>query len=144
MMKRSLLTVVAMSILLSCSAQISNILGDWYTVDDKTGQSYSIVRIYRGENGKYYGKITAMLIPGTENEKCVECKGTDKDKPVLGMVIIRDMIEKNGVLTGGKVLDPESGNFYFGKISYDNGLLKLRGSIDKLGVLGRSQHWKRK
>ncbi len=144
MIKRSLLTAVAMSILVSCSAQISNILGDWYTVDDKTGQSYSVVHIYRGNNGKYYGKITAMLIPGTEDEKCVACKGTDKDKPVLGMVIIRDMVEKNGVLTGGKVLDPETGNFYYGKISYDNGLLKLRGSIDKLGVLGRSQHWKRK
>lgn len=145
MMKRNFLTLL----IIVCSfmpivAQVQLILGDWYTVDDKTGESYSIVHIYKGENGKYYGKITAMLIPGTENEVCRDCTGADKNKPVLGMVIIRDMVEKDGALTGGKVLDPETGNFYYGKISYDNGRLKLRGSIDKLGVLGRSQHWKRK
>lgn len=144
-MKRNFLILL----IIACSfmpvvAQVQLILGDWYTVDDKTGESYSIVHIYKGENGKYYGKITAMLIPGTENEVCRDCTGADKNKPVLGMVIIRDMVEKDGALTGGKVLDPETGNFYYGKISYDNGRLKLRGSIDKLGVLGRSQHWKRK
>lgn len=145
MMKRNVLTIFLVFFsLLPLSAQMHLILGDWYTVDDKTGESYSIVHIYRGENGKYYGKITAMLIPGTENEICRDCTGADKNQPVLGMVIIRDMVEKNGVLTGGKVLDPETGNFYYGKISYDNGKLKLRGSIDKMGVLGRSQHWKRK
>ncbi len=143
-MKRILTILAVLSIVFSASAQISNILGDWYTVDDKTGQSYSVVHIYKGTNGKYYGKIAAMLIPGTEDVVCIECKGADKDKPVLGMVIIRDMVEKDGALTGGKVLDPESGNFYHGKISYEKGQLKLRGSIDKLGVLGRSQYWKRK
>ncbi|HCS87903.1 MAG TPA: DUF2147 domain-containing protein [Bacteroidales bacterium] len=145
MMKRNLLTILVVCCsFFPLSAQMHLILGDWYTVDDKTGESYSVVHIYREDNGKYYGKITAMLIPGTEQEICRDCTGADKNQPVLGMVIIRDMVEKNGVLTGGKVLDPETGNFYYGKISYDNGKLKLRGSIDKMGVLGRSQHWKRK
>ena len=125
-------------------AQINEILGDWITADDATGQNYAIVHIYKATNGKYYGKITQMLIPGSENEKCVACEGVDKDKPILGMVIIRDMEEKDGALVGGRVLDPENGKFYYGKISIDKGRLKLRGSLDKAGILGRSQYWEKK
>ena len=47
-------------------------------------------------------------------------------------------------LEGGKVLEPETGKFYYGKIYPKDGKLVLRGSLDKLGVLGRSQTWVRK
>lgn len=143
-MKKSVLATVMILLAMVCHAQIDKIVGDWVTVDDKTGQNYAVVSIYRGEDGKYYGQITQMLIPGTENVKCIECTGEDKDKPVLGMIILRGMSEKDGALVGGKVLDPESGKFYYGKVSYDNGRLRLRGSLDRAGILGRSQHWNRK
>ena len=144
MKKNCIIILFALVQTLCCQAQISNILGDWLTVDDKTGQNYAVVNIYKADDGKYYGKITEMLIPGTEKEKCILCTNEDKDQPILGMVIIRGMTEKDGALVGGKVLDPESGKFYYGKISYDKGRLKLRGSLDKAGLLGRSQYWNRK
>ena len=127
----------------SLSAQVSQILGDWKTVDDKTGQSYSVVRIYRGTDGLYYGRIERMLIPGTEDMLCPACVGEDKDKPLLGLVILRGMHEENGELRGGKVLDPESGKFYYGKVYIKEGRLVLRGSLDKRGLLGRNQSWLR-
>ena len=45
-----------------------------------------------------------------------------------------------------KVYDPESQKTYFGKVTYHakTDELVLRGSLDKAGVLGRSQTWKRK
>jgi len=48
-------------------------------------------------------------------------------------------------LISGYLLDPESGKKYYGSISYDaqTGKLKLRGSVDKFGVLGRTQYWLR-
>lgn len=125
-------------------AQINTIVGEWYTVDDKTGETLSVVKIYKAENGKYYGKIIEMLVPGTENELCTACKGEDQNKRILGMVIIRDMVEKDGVLSGGKVLDPDNGKFYYGKIYIENGKLALRGSLDKWGALGRTQFWNKK
>ncbi len=143
-MKKLILLTLFFLMVIGSPAQINEILGDWITVDDATGQSYSVVHIYQADNGKYYGKIAQMLIPGTEGEKCVACEGADKDKPILDMVIIRDMQEKDGALVGGKVLDPENGKFYYGKISIDKGKLKLRGSLDKAGLLGRSQYWNRK
>lgn len=127
------------------SAQVNLILGDWKTVDDKTGDNFSIVTIYKGTDGLYYGKVAKMLV-GPPNLKCDQCKGEDYNKPLEGLVIIRGMSydkEKNQ-LVGGKVLDPESGKFYYGKIYPKDGKLVLRGSLDKRGVLGRNQTWIRK
>ncbi len=129
----------------AANAQVEKVLGDWATVDDKTGNSYSIVHIYKATNGKYYGRIDKMLIPGTENLVCTACEGKYKDAPLVGLVFIQDMEWKDNCLTGGRLLDPESGKFYYGKISYSEqtGKLELRGSLDKLGWFGRSQFWKR-
>lgn len=144
-MKRLLFTILLSVCSLSIFAQIENILGNWATVDDKTGNSYSIVRIYKATNGKYYGKIERMLIKGTENLKCEACEGEYHNAPLVGLVFIQDMEYKDGCLTGGRLLDPESGKFYYGKISYSpqTKKLELRGSLDKLGWFGRSQFWVR-
>lgn len=120
------------------------ILGDWVTVDDKTGKEMSLVSIYQADNGKYYGKITDLLA-GDDDELCTECTGEDYNQPVVGLVIVRDMELKNGELRGGKVLDPDNGKFYYAKIYLnEEGNLILRGSLDKAGLLGRSQTWIRK
>lgn len=124
----------------SMQAQVKGIVGDWKTVDDKTGESFSIVNIYQAKDGLYYGKITKMLV-GPKGERCVECEGDDYNKPLEGLIIIRGMKAENGQLVGGKVLDPDSGKFYYGKIYLKDGKLVLRGSLDKRGFLGRNQTW---
>ena len=138
-MKKLLLTLVALSAMTSMFAQ-NTIVGDWMTVDDKTGDNYSIVRIYQGDDGLYYGKIQKILM-GPEDVTCTLCTGADKDAPMLNLVIIRGMHMEKGELRGGKVLDPNNGKFYYGKIYLKNGKLVLRGSLDKLGAFGRTQTW---
>ncbi len=131
--------------LLLCSAsfaQVEQVVGDWKTVDDKTGANYSIIHIFKATDGLYYGRIAQMLV-GPADLVCEACTGADKDKPLQGLVIIRGMHEENGELRGGKVLDPESGKFYYGKIYLKDGKLVLRGSLDKRGLLGRNQTWLR-
>lgn len=128
---------------MSASAQISNILGDWKTVDDKTDEQRSVVTIYKGSDGLYYGKISKMLMYGSDL-RCEACKDEDHNAPIEGLVIIRGMKAEDGQLVGGKVLDPESGKFYYGKIYLKDGKLVLRGSLDKRGFLGRNQTWIRK
>ena len=126
---------------LSTQAQISQIVGDWKTVDDKTGEKRSIVTIYKGSDGLYYGKVSKLLMYQELHPKCEACEGEDKNAPVEGLVIIRGMKAEDGQLVGGKVLDPESRKFYYGKIYLQNGDLVLRGSLDKRGFLGRNQTW---
>ncbi len=128
---------------ISLQAQISSIVGDWKTVDDKTGERRSVVTIYKGSDGLYYGKISKLLMYQELNLKCDACQGEDKNAPIEGLVIIRGMKAKDGQLVGGKVLDPESGKFYYGKIYMKDGKLVLRGSLDKRGFLGRNQTWVR-
>lgn len=133
--------IVLLLATLSVNAQISAILGDWKTVDDKTGERRSVVTIYKGTDGLYYGKISKMLMYTDLDLKCDQCKDEDHNAPIVGLVIIRGMHAEDGELVGGKVLDPESGKFYYGKIYLKNGKLVLRGSLDKRGFLGRNQEW---
>ena len=133
--------IALLLVAMSASAQVSKILGDWKTVDDKTGEKRSIVTIYKGSDGLYYGKISKMLMYTDMELKCDQCKGEDYNKPIEGLVIIRGMKAENGELVGGKVLDPESGKFYYGKIYLKDGKLVLRGSLDKRGFFGRNQTW---
>jgi len=138
-MRKLLFTLLLVGASIVSMAQ-SAIVGDWMTVDDATGQNFSIVRIYQGEDGLYYGKVAKILV-GAEDVICTKCEGEDKDQPIAGLVIIRGMHMEKGELRGGKVLDPNNGKFYYGKIYLKDGNLVLRGSLDKAGIFGRNQTW---
>lgn len=120
--------------------QAQEIAGKWKTIDDSTGKEKSIVEIYE-KGGVYFGKIQKLLNPSKPNPTCDNCPGTNKGKPIEGLVIIKDMKMKGGELSGGKILDPESGKEY-------KCIIKLNGK-DKLDVrgyvgfslIGRTQTW---
>lgn len=63
----------------------------------------------------------------------------------VGTKLFREMHVHKDHLKG-KVYDPECQKTYFGKVTYNakTDELILRGSLDKAGVLGRSQTWQRK
>ena len=139
-MKRTLFFAVTLLFSVTLFAQ-NPLLGEWITVDDATGEQKSIVRIYQADNGKYYGTIIQLLEENGETAVCTECTGEDHNKPIVGLTIIRDMQLKDGELREGKVLDPDNGKFYYAKVYLKDGKLILRGSLDKAGLLGRSQTW---
>ena len=139
-MKRILFFAVTLLFSVTLFAQ-NPLLGEWITVDDATGEQKSIVRIYQADNGKFYGTIIQLLEENGETAVCTECTGEDHNKPIVGLTIIRDMQLKDNELRGGKVLDPDNGKFYYAKVYLKDGKLILRGSLDKAGLLGRSQTW---
>ncbi len=126
---------------LSVFSQVDKIVGKWKTIDDADGSTKSIVHIFKATNGKYYGKVEKLF--KNPDKKCTECEGTNKNKPVLGMMVVNGMIEKEGSLTGGTILDPNNGKVYRCNMSIDSksGNLSVRGSLDKMGIIGRSQTW---
>ena len=140
-MKRNIFLLIAIFFATTIFAQ-TPILGEWITVDDNSGEHKSVVRIYQADNGKYYGDIIELF--GDPNAVCVECEGADHNKPVVGLTIIRDMQLVGEELKNGKVLDPDNGKLYYAKVYLKDGKLVLRGSLDKAGLLGRSQTWLRK
>jgi len=123
-------------------ADLATPIGRWKTIDDKTGKPKAIVAIYE-ENGKLYGKIEATLDPNAK-KICDKCKDQRKDRPVVGMVILRGLVLHGDEYSGGDILDPDNGSIYRCKLRViDHGSrLSVRGFIG-FSLLGRSQTWTR-
>ena len=124
-------------------AQDTSIVGKWKAIDDKTHKPLSVVRIYEKE-GMYFGQIEELIRKSTKdpNPVCSKCADDDprKGQPVIGMVIITDLVEKEGEYVGGTILDPVQGKTYPCKLWIENGNLMVRGY---LGFLFRTQTWLR-
>ena len=143
-MKKLIMSLFMLAVLAgTISAQTDKIVGEWKTIDDKTGSEKSIVNIFKATNGKYYGKVEKLF--KNPEKRCTECEGANKDKPVVGLLVVNGMEEKNGSLTNGTILDPADGKVYKCNISFESksGKLKVRGSLDKHGIIGRTQYWSR-
>ena len=118
--------------------------GVWKTIDDATAKEKSLVRIVEA-GGVYTGKVEKILDPDSPKDAtCKECKDDRKDKPVVGMTIIRNVkaSDDKAVFEGGDILDPNNGKVYSVRLKpIDNGSrLDVRGYIGT-PLLGRTQTW---
>ena len=119
--------------------------GVWKTIDDATGKEKSLVRIVES-SGVYTGKIEKLLDPSSpQDATCKDCKDDRKDKPVLGMTILRNVkahADDKTVFDGGDILDPNNGKVYRVRLRpFDDGKkLEVRGY---LGPFYRNQTWLR-
>ena len=129
--------------LLSYIYQPNSVEGLWITQDDKTGKEKSEVLIYKQE-GKLYGKIIRLLLPEDQGKLCVECRGVEKNKPIAGLVIVKDLILDDDVWEDGTIMDPKTGKVYDCYLNLEDiNTLKVRGYLG-FSLLGRTQIWKRK
>jgi len=118
------------------------VYGKWKTIDDLTGEAKSIVEIYK-KNGKAYGKVVEILNPEKRNDKCVNCTGADKNQPILGMEILKDLKKNGSEYSGGTITDPNTGKIYKALMELESpNKLKVRGYIG-FSLMGRSQYWER-
>ena len=119
--------------------------GLWRNVDDKTGEAKAEIRIRDTGAGGLLGVLEKRLSKDAKpDDVCKECTDDRKDKPVLGLEIIRGAKKADGkdVWEGGKILDPEKGATYTLRLTPVDGGKKLdvRGSV--FGI-GRTQTWVR-
>lgn len=143
---------LTLSLSLLFSLLLSNVLyahdsalGDWYTVDDETGEVKSLVSLSLAEDGTMVGVITKVLKKGNDDGLCDKCEGDMKGQPIEGMKFIWG-VERTGEgeWEDGQLLDPESGTIYNGNITItDNpNELEVRGYVG-ISLFGRSQTWQR-
>ncbi len=129
--------------LLSYVYQPTTVEGLWITQDDKTSKEKSEVLIYKQE-GKLYGKIVRLLLPEDQGKLCVECRGDEKNKPIAGLVIVKDLNLNDDVWEDGTIMDPKTGKVYDCYLNLEDiNTLKVRGYLG-FSLLGRTQIWKRK
>jgi uncharacterized protein (DUF2147 family) len=141
-MKNNILIVAALFFTTIFYAQNQSVLGKWKTIDDETGKAKSIVEIYE-KSGKIYGKVVEILEVEHKNNVCSECSGSDKNKPILGMIIIKGLTKEGSEYTNGKILDPKNGKTYKCFVTLEaKDKLKVRGFIG-ISLFGRTQYWYR-
>ena len=120
-------------------------VGLWKSIDDETQAEKSQVRI-SDAGGVLTGKIEKIAEAGKQDSKCEKCSDERKDKPVLGMLIIRNAkadADKE-YWEGGDILDPTNGKVYKLRLKPVDGgkKLEVRGFIG-VALLGRTQTWLR-
>ena len=135
-MKTTLFSVLTLCIGSLAFAQIE---GKWKTIDDETGKPKSIVEIFKKSDGKYYGKVIQLLIkPADPN--CSSCKDDRKEKPILGMEVIRGLKKNQNDFDGGTITDPKTGKTDKCSIKREENRLIVRGYLG-ISLIGRNQTW---
>jgi len=116
-------------------------IGHWQVINDE-GKPGGQVETYLVD-GKLFGKVT-QLRPGRQpGDVCEKCPGDLKNKPFMGLVILRNFRPDGDVWVGGTVVDPDNGKEYKGKVwSLGSDKLSMRGYVG-FSLLGRTQTWTR-
>lgn len=126
------------------------VIGTWKTIADQgpdKGKASSHIEIFE-KDGLYFGKITKLLL-GPADELCVKCSGDLKNKPILGMIILKNMKRTGKVdkklgleYKDGTIMDPDNGETYQCTIWVKDDVLTSRGYIG-ISLFGRSVQWLR-
>ena len=90
-------------------------------------------------------KVEKIADASKADAKCDKCGDERKDKPVVGMTILRNVKvsdDDKATWEGGDILDPNNGKVYKVRIRTGDGgkKLEVRGYIGA-PMLGRTQTW---
>ncbi len=109
-------------------AGADDILGIW-----RNPGGIGHVEIFK-ENGKYYGRLVWLKKTlDTDGKPFLDKNNPDKqrcNKPLLGVIMLRDFLFEDGQWNGGKVYNPDDGKEYRSYIKLkDDKTLSIRGFI---------------
>ncbi|MBW2962525.1 DUF2147 domain-containing protein [Mesonia aestuariivivens] len=137
-LKTLLLFLLFPTILLSQS-----ILDDWKIINEETGETRSIVKIYEAEDGLVYGKVIKIVNEDKRDRLCVKCEGEDKDMKIHGLVLMKHFHKDGDRYVDGTITNPDDGKVYKSKIWLDEDnpdLLNVRGYIS---FFYKTMQWQR-
>lgn len=121
-------------------------VGLWKTIDDDGKTEKSLVRI-SDNGGVLTGVIEKVFDASKQDAKCDKCTDDRKDKPVVGMAILKGIKQDSddkGLWGGGEILDPNNGKTYKARLKPIEGgkKLEMRGYVGA-PMFGRTQTWVR-
>jgi uncharacterized protein (DUF2147 family) len=128
------------------SAQQPSAAGLWEQIDETSGKPEGWFRISE-EAGFYKGiLVKGFPKPGEDPAtwKCEKCEGAEKNAPVIGLTLIKNM-KRNGLsYEDGTITDPRNGSVYRAlmQLRPDGMTLEVRGYLG-IALFGRTQVWNR-
>ena len=121
------------------AAFAQDVVGKWKLEDGS-----AIVEVYK--NGDVYnGKIVWLEKPTeADGSPAVDNNNPDKalrSRKLIGLNMLSGLKKNGGEYTGGSIYDPGNGKTYNCSMKVEGDVLKVRGSLDKKGLLGRTMDW---
>ncbi|MGL5797157.1 MAG: DUF2147 domain-containing protein [Cetobacterium sp.] len=130
-----------------------DISGKWITEKASNGNQI-VVQFYKIEH-KYFGKIEELTIPTYDKshklagQLKLDTANPDKNlksRPLVGINFVSDFTynSNKNIFENGFIYNPENGKTYYCSISFkDSDTVVVKGSLDKTGLIGKKQIWKK-
>jgi Uncharacterized protein conserved in bacteria (DUF2147) len=141
----ALLFSVTLATAFAAPAPDQTVSGFWQQVDNEghVGAWFYFTEV----SGLYQGRLVKMFKPpGAQTlvTVCAKCEGKQKDAPMLGLTIVKDMRRDGRKYDDGTILDPRDGKVYHAQmeLSPDGQRLSVRGYLG-IPLLGQTQVWNR-
>ena len=116
-----------------------DVIGKW-KLEDGT----AIVEVYKSGDA-FKGKIVWLANPTeADGSPAVDKNNPDKSlrsRKLIGLNMLRGLKANGGEYAGGKIYDPGNGKTYNCSMKVEGKVLKVRGSLDKKGLIGRTMDW---
>ena len=137
---RKFILTLAMLVMPLAAAFAKDVIGKW-KLDDGT----AIVEVYKNGDS-YNGKIVWLEEPteadGTPAKDINNPDPALRKRELIGLNMLSGL-KKTGAneYSGGNIYDPGNGKTYNCSMKVEGNVLKVRGSLDKRGLLGRTMDW---
>jgi uncharacterized protein (DUF2147 family) len=131
---------VCMTVMLaSLATYAQDVVGKW-KLEDGT----AIVEVYK-QGDVFNGKIVWLQHP-TEADGSPAVDGNNPDaklrtRKLIGLNMLSGLKKTGDEYSGGTIYDPGNGKTYNCSMKVEGDVLKVRGSLDKRGLLGRTMDW---
>ena len=137
-MKKIVISMIIMLVPLA-AAFAQDVVGKW-KLEDGT----AIVEVYQ-QGDVFNGKIVWLQDP-TEADGSPAIDNLNPDpklrtRHILGLNMLNNLKKSGNEYTGGSIYDPGNGKTYNCSMKVEGDILKVRGSLDKRGLLGRTMDW---
>ena len=121
------------------AAFAQDVVGKW-KLEDGT----AIVEVYQ-QGDSFNGKIVWLKNPTeADGTPAVDDLNPDpklRTRQVIGLNMLNNLKKVGGEYTGGSIYDPGNGKTYNCSMKVEGDVLKVRGSLDKRGLIGRTMDW---
>ena len=123
------------------AAFAQDVIGKWKLEDGS-----AIVEVYK-QGDVFNGKIVWLQNPTEpDGTPAVDNNNPDaklRSRKLIGLNMLSNLKKDGGEYTGGSIYDPGNGKTYNCSMKVEGDILKVRGSLDKKGLIGRTMDWYR-
>ena len=137
-MKKIIFSVI-LTLVPMAAAFAQDVVGKW-KLEDGT----AIVEVYKSGD-VFNGKIVWLQNPTeADGSPAVDENNPDKGlrtRQLIGLNMLSGLKATDGEYSGGKIYDPGNGKTYNCSMKVEGDVLKVRGSLDKKGLIGRTMDW---